>query len=234
MLPFLRSLLNPFIGEAPITFSPSSTPRSGRSGSPVDDLFLEDDNNDGPYKPDIYDVLAAKSIINQASGSRLPIDLVDEIIDHALYWPRVAAATSQSRIARGRSADSDILLLRTKPLCTLGSVSHGRRPLHGMPEPHLQYPTRQIVFTLRSRDQGWSGEVAETKGTYSPSYTWFDAEIQRFRPTKGSETIKSPSSADFLRSWKVYPHVVKGQDNAGTSNKVQSFSLPQPPKKKKS
>jgi hypothetical protein len=44
--------------------------------------------------------------------------------------------------------------------------------------PRTEHPCRKIVFTIRSKDQGWGGE-RDSKGPYDKSYTWFDAGLER-------------------------------------------------------
>ncbi|KAI9163981.1 hypothetical protein HJFPF1_05616 [Paramyrothecium foliicola] len=46
------------------------------------------------------------------------------------------------------------------------------------PAPVLASPVRKIVFTIRSRDQGWSSSRDRTD--YGDSWTWFDAGLERF------------------------------------------------------
>jgi hypothetical protein len=45
--------------------------------------------------------------------------------------------------------------------------------------PTLEHPVRKIVFTITSRDQGWTHQQ---KGTYESSWTWFEAGLERFDP----------------------------------------------------
>jgi hypothetical protein len=51
---------------------------------------------------------------------------------------------------------------------------------------------RKIVFTIRSRDQGWGGSAAD-KGTYRGSYTWFDVGLERMVARREGKSI-IPSS----------------------------------------
>ena len=46
--------------------------------------------------------------------------------------------------------------------------------------PLLRNPVRKIVFTIKSRDQGWGGGA--NGATYHGSYTWFEAGLERFDP----------------------------------------------------
>jgi hypothetical protein len=49
----------------------------------------------------------------------------------------------------------------------------------------VEYPCRKIVFTIKSRDQGWGGSHGQG-GTYEGSYTWFDVGMERMSATKES------------------------------------------------
>ena len=204
MLSFLRSLLNPFIGERPLRTYSNPVLSQSHLGLVIDSA---------PYEPDIQDVLAVKSIIIKASRSSIPIDLVDEIIDYASYWPRICATAQRQVTARGSSSYSDVLVLRTKPLCALASAHREWQSTQNLPEPRLEYPARQVVLTLQSHDQGWSGEAEETKGTYYSSYTWFDAEIKRPKLMATSEGTITPTSMDFLRASETLPDVIVPSQN---------------------
>lgn len=45
--------------------------------------------------------------------------------------------------------------------------------------PILAHPCRKVVFTIRSRDQGWGGLYPD-HGTYHNSWTWFEAGLERW------------------------------------------------------
>lgn len=49
--------------------------------------------------------------------------------------------------------------------------------LASYPTPSLYSPVRKIVFSIRSSDQGWGGDVP---GTFQGSSTWFEAGLERF------------------------------------------------------
>jgi len=80
------------------------------------------------------------------------------ILNEAEYWP----AASARRV-------HDI---------TAGSYGPPVRWLY-LVTPPVPAMTKKLKFTIQSHDQGWSGESADTKGTYVPSYTWFEAAILR-------------------------------------------------------
>ncbi|KND89120.1 hypothetical protein TOPH_06154 [Tolypocladium ophioglossoides CBS 100239] len=47
------------------------------------------------------------------------------------------------------------------------------------PTPRLARPTRRVVFSIRSKDQGWTSGNS-TRGSYDGSFTWFEAGLERF------------------------------------------------------
>lgn len=44
-------------------------------------------------------------------------------------------------------------------------------------KPRGEHPCRKIVFTMRSRDQGWGGGAG--RGSYENSSTWFDVGLEK-------------------------------------------------------
>ena len=231
--PYLRPLLSPFIGSQPlrgagtsettaaprtvaISTSPRRLPRksrpspNGNVSTPGSFLQESDATPIGPFKPAIIDVLKLQRYLLQASSNRLPIDLIDDIVDFAEYWPHVSASKHNSLVARGATAYADVLAIRTPPICALATHGSDRDRL-GLPEPTRLHPARKIVFTIRSHDQGWSGE--ESKGTYRNSYTWFDAQIDKqFRPMPGEGRLSDVpwelSSTRFLEEWPRHKHQI--------------------------
>src|SRR6478735_2823695 len=71
--------------------------------------------------------------------------------------------------------------------------------LANYPTPKLQYPVRKVVFTIRSKDQGWSSDT-ENRHTYNGSWTWFEAGLEKFDAEQicKSSGIKSGFCANFL------------------------------------
>ncbi|KAF4956926.1 hypothetical protein FSARC_11443 [Fusarium sarcochroum] len=47
------------------------------------------------------------------------------------------------------------------------------------PTPKLLHPVRKVVFSIRSKDQGWGGEP-DNRHTYNGAWTWFEAGLERF------------------------------------------------------
>ena len=154
------------------------------------------------YQPRVWDVLAVKQDL--ASLSRyLPSDIVELIIDFAQYWPHTTTFQNVRTLARGRSKEH-VFVMRSVPLCVDASKDMKVAPKKTtFSEPRLRFPARRIVWTIKSHDQGWSGEPADTKGTYHNSWTGFDAGVERFHPAKGSEETPFDrwSSSDYMAVW---------------------------------
>jgi hypothetical protein len=67
-----------------------------------------------------------------------------------------------------------------KPLSEGGDYSLSQfQQWIGGPTDTLKHPCRKIVFTFRSRDQGWGGHPQD-RGSYRGSWTWFEAGKERF------------------------------------------------------
>ena len=146
------------------------------------------------------DVLATKRILSQTCR-RLPIKLVDLIIDMAEYWPFTSTTMSSGTRAVGRFKEH-VFVMRSKPLC-VGACECEDSP-KDVPEPRLEYPARRVVWTITSHDQGYSGESQNTKGTYAYSWTGFDAGTERFHPAKenASTPFNQWNSAAYLAAWQ--------------------------------
>ena len=220
-LPFLRSLFNSFIGERAMTArrSDGSVATTSMHGHrllkrrPFPNATAQTPSlhtTTQHFRPAVVDVLRLRKYLLLASSNRLPIHLIDEIIDHAEYWVCAFASKNSSLVARGNTNYSDVLVIRTPPICSLSTFGSEHDEL-GLPEPTLKHPARKIVFTIRSHDQGWSGEPRDTRGTYRNSYTWFDAQIDKqFRPIPHDAPLSSVpwelSSTRFLEAWPDHKH----------------------------
>lgn len=89
----------------------------------------------------------------------------------------------------------------------------------GGPTDTLEYPCRKIVFTLRSRDQGWGGSFSD-RGSYRGSWTWFEAGKERF-------DRNAPYPKDTPEKKAPVQGVVE-EEAAGSSTLGRSNELPTP------
>ncbi|TLS21685.1 uncharacterized protein PpBr36_09627 [Pyricularia pennisetigena] len=152
------------------------------------------------YQPSALDVLVTKAML--AKGMNLPLEVVDLVVDFAEYWPHTTTHVERpSRPNRfGTRPDENNFLLRTPPVGFV-RVPHpdperytkepvkvlrlsDEHPVEqfqkwiGSPVPPVQHPCRKVVFTIKSRDQGWGGDSRD-HGTYHGSWTWFEAGLER-------------------------------------------------------
>lgn len=119
----------------------------------------------------------------------LPPELILQIIDHPTRW------------AHFRSVSHPPSVDRDKPLVVVRNESTGIPILYTRPftarEAEL---VRKIVFTFRSRDQGWSSH--RDQGTWS----WFDASLEQSLgdgdvPNLDGDTNVWTGSYDWVREW---------------------------------
>lgn len=144
-----------------------------------------------------------------ARKTRLPVDIIDEIFDHAEYWASSSVEVDylleqgECLRVRGRIGPENVFMLRSIPLGLTGlpdatrcSPSFTKQPppiapleeehdvgffsdVAGYPTPRLSRPARKVVFTIRSKDQGFSSTGTQP-GSFDGSWTWFEAGLERF------------------------------------------------------
>jgi len=66
---------------------------------------VDDVDDELVYSPSVQDVLEVKEIIREAS--KLPLELIDEVIDFAEYWACSTIKTLSPQIAEGTGCHSD-------------------------------------------------------------------------------------------------------------------------------
>ncbi|KAK0749175.1 hypothetical protein B0T18DRAFT_405957 [Schizothecium vesticola] len=138
------------------------------------------------YVPTYADVVVVKCLLRVPHGYSLPTEIVDIIADHAGYWAHTTSEVKFGDDIHTMKAITqyveDELLLRTPPLgfphwplettAQLQGATILTHPPTPQPpgepfppeafqtligSPILAHPCRKIVFTTRSRDQGWGG-----------------------------------------------------------------------------
>jgi len=190
---------------------------------------LQINNEPPPFdSPTVQDVLAVKRMFLQAI--KLPLEIVDTVIDYAEYWPHTSVVTNHSFLATGahigREQESgNVFVIRSLPLGYVHddsdefaipvSSGYNEPHLHVIPSeidygevartttsailnrwssrsiPRSQHPCRKIVFTIKSRDQGWGGDKND-HGTYRGSFTWFDVGLERLEAIDTSQHTPPP------------------------------------------
>jgi hypothetical protein len=107
---------------------------------------------------------------------KLPAELVPAILDHAEFWVKATTAREhdlavtegdliQQDDGDGGTREEGVPYLFTDPI--------GMEGLTGL------HPVRKVVFTIESRDQGYSWDQ-EWHGTYQHSWTWFEGVVANF------------------------------------------------------
>ncbi|RGP68386.1 hypothetical protein FLONG3_8159 [Fusarium longipes] len=164
------------------------------------------------------DVVIARIMLTK--GTKLPVDVVNIILDFAEYWAHSSNEVDfnlqhQNPLkVNGQSASEDKFVLRSYPVGLTGlqgrqalaeilaydlteakpqklEKEHEKSYFDGLanyPTPRLVHPVRKIVFSIRSKDQGWGGGDVADRHTYNGSWTWFEAGLERF----DSEQICDP------------------------------------------
>ncbi|KAI9893806.1 MAG: hypothetical protein M1814_005359 [Vezdaea aestivalis] len=157
--------------------------------------------------PSIEDVSKVRLLLsrlpivdNQSSTSTLPPSCVDSILDFAGYIASFKTETSGISSVRD-SCDRQI--------CT--------RPIRSP----LEYPLRRVTFDIVSRDQGWSGEDPATRGTYTASYTWFQAQLYQGEKPGATETCLPCDRKPWEELVSDTNHkILKNRQSAGRSRHV--------------
>lgn len=90
-----------------------------------------------------------------------------------------------------------------------------------------EFPCRKIVFTIKSRDQGWGGPVG-CRGTYKGSSTWFDVGLETVSATRGGRFIYSPITQIDRAEQNI--HV---EPEPSAQSQIPHFSIPDPASKSK-
>ena len=149
-----------------------------------------------PHTPSEWDVAAVRAALIE----RLPLELVNEIIREAQYWPIIQGSCDshfqvQSANIDG-SFDASYFCLITPP------IPNSRRIKTSLTQAacksadyDIRRKIEKVVFRITSRDQGWEEDFGwegillavwssliysyEGQAPYAGSWTWFDAEIWR-------------------------------------------------------
>ena len=88
------------------------------------------------------------------------------------------------------------------------------------PTPELTHPVRKVVFTIKSRDQGWGGDRNRGDKQYAGSWTWFEAGLERF---DREQTCESPFK------WISRPALIQlGEPHCTSDLRYNSPKSPEP------
>lgn len=120
-------------------------------------------------------------------SSKLPPELVTEILDLAQYWVSDITIREEPRVKTFSNAN--VRYLSTDPLLG-GDFTH---------------PLRQVVVTTVSKDQGWSNDASRFGGTYEASWTWFELSLEN--PQTGEEKYRMDVVRNVHAGKKFTEHV---------------------------
>ncbi|KAJ6447007.1 ankyrin repeat protein [Purpureocillium lavendulum] len=81
--------------------------------------------------------------------------------------------------------------------------------LANYPTPRLARPCRKVVFSIRGKDQGWVTSP-DSRDTYSGSWTWYEAGLERFDATQDCDSKCTSDSSD--QQTYTYDHTLFPQD----------------------
>ncbi|KFH45648.1 hypothetical protein ACRE_035730 [Hapsidospora chrysogenum ATCC 11550] len=165
---------------------------------------------DGGYDPSPMDVFVVREMLSRAVRLPPDIvDVIFDYAEYWAHSTNYIDYLEERRIPMrvvGTSKSENRFLLRSVPigLTTLDdrkNLAEGfsydtneakPRPLKtefdpvffkklaNHPMPKLEHPVRKIVFTIKSRDQGFGGPRRRGPGPYDASWTWFEAGLERF------------------------------------------------------
>ena len=167
--------------------------RGGLRRAPSTPPKLPDKSN--YYPRDVRDVYHVHFLLRQ----KLLPELVPQILEDAEYW--LKSTTERSEKASVSAPVHAIGSLQQPGLHYLSSDPIGNEKLR------VLQPIRKIVFTITSKDQGWSDNHA-SHGTYNSSYTWFEA-VTRGRDVVEATPDQSRTIVHNVHAGKEYKtHVV--------------------------
>ncbi|KAK0199698.1 hypothetical protein DFS33DRAFT_184481 [Desarmillaria ectypa] len=142
--------------------------KSGESSSSSTNNEHED------HIPSGDDVISVKRVLNHY----LPVEIIDDILDFAQYWPRIH---ERRRIG-----------LKAVAFHQVGETFPKAEWCYTVSPPIPQNAkVCAVEFVIESCDQGHGGEP-EHRGTYEGSWTWFEAAIIRGEPWWLSEVLRMP------------------------------------------
>ncbi|KAK0475770.1 hypothetical protein IW261DRAFT_1567559 [Armillaria novae-zelandiae] len=125
--------------------------------------------------PSDSDVLSVKRLLNNCG---LPVEIIDDTLDDAQYWPSIH--TGRSQVERAAAYHHVGQRFFNADWCYVIS-----------PPIPQDVKVRAVKFVTESCDQGWGGEPGH-QGTYEGSWTWFEAAIIRGDPWWLNEVLERP------------------------------------------
>lgn len=178
--------------------------------------------------PSVDDVLAVKNILMQVS--KMPLELVDLVVDWAEYWPHTTVDTQTNKlrrpVARG-GPNENIFMIRSLPIGIFPEqldsesrsaivdefVARKPQPVAVCPEP-IEKLAKSWASSTPPRGRNPCRKIVftiishdqgwggnfEDRGTFRGSYTWFDVGLERIEARKESSTQFNETGQAFSRN----------------------------------
>lgn len=161
------------VATSSATSLPSGMVPRVRPAMPLTTQFAPVAQPSVPYIPSREDVIASRGILLHL----LPLELVDEILHTAEYYPR------HTSVLPAHHFDNPL------------TVRDGRCQV--VLTPPIQHPESisRILILTESHDQGWSS-YPQDRGTHRNSWTWLDLGVVRGTP----ENVPAPD-------WRIYTNM---------------------------
>ncbi|KAF8176401.1 hypothetical protein K438DRAFT_1727335 [Mycena galopus ATCC 62051] len=155
------------------------------TGNRLEDKSHDSDSDYYPSSPE--DVFQVRRFLVDF----LPPELVNTILDEAKYWPRIRSSRDRLLVVQASSKNQNNASLR----CL---VTPAFPPSEALGGPSTRLRVKFIELGVLSHDQGWGGDPNDV-GTYTGSFTWFEAAILR------------PGTAPELQGWRRWATMLGSQ-----------------------
>lgn len=135
------------------------------------------------YQPSFADILVLLTNSNRSKTFRLPLQILVEIFAYADYYPETKKIRDQ--IVPGGRDQNDLHL--------------------SLPVMRMKYfDVHEIVYTVESKDQGWSSSPENQKGTRFGSYTWAEAALSTDPTVRYEMCVNIHAGTSYERQSKTY------------------------------
>lgn len=141
-------------------------------------------SNYNPKEP--QDIFHTCFLLRQASRNRIPGTTIRQILECAGYWLRTSAQRKETMTFNQHNCKEPYI--RSVPIV-------GRK----------RAPVRKIIYTITSKDQGWSSYPAD-HGTIRGSYSWL--ETRRFSGSDQQAETTGPKVCHNIHAGKTFENKV--------------------------
>lgn len=189
----LSRSLKRFNAMNPFRRTPNRTRNVGRESSPSPPTHRADPTRSSTSTAESWTThdsnLALLECLSTPTSTRpaLPTELILQILNHPSRWVRLHS------ISHPPSAEA----VPNKPIVVIRNRNTGIPVLYTRPFTTREVGLlRQVVFTFRSRDQGWSSNPDEG------SWSWFEASLVQLPSTDEDEQEQFDDAAEWTGSYE--------------------------------